>query len=49
VWQNDVDNAALRGQILLTPASNLTVRLIGDWSSFKGQCCTQVYVRVAPR
>lgn len=48
VWQNDVDNAALRGQILLTPASNLTLRLIGDWSSFKGQCCTQVYVRVAP-
>ncbi|MDE1914805.1 MAG: TonB-dependent receptor [Sphingomonadales bacterium] len=48
VWQNNIDNAALRGQILLTPASNLTVRLIGDWSSFKGQCCTQVYVRVAP-
>lgn len=47
-YQNSIDNAALRGQILLTPSPNLTVRLIGDWSSFKGECCTQVYVRVAP-
>ncbi|NOW48973.1 outer membrane receptor protein involved in Fe transport [Novosphingobium sp. SG751A] len=47
-WQNTIDNAALRGQILLTPASNLSIRLIGDWASFKGECCTQVYVRVAP-
>ncbi|MBB3955724.1 TonB-dependent receptor [Novosphingobium sediminicola] len=47
-WQNAIDNAALRGQILLTPASNLSIRLIGDWASFKGECCTQVYVRVAP-
>ncbi|WDF73642.1 TonB-dependent receptor [Novosphingobium sp. KACC 22771] len=47
-WQNSIDNTALRGQILLTPAANLSIRLIGDWSSFKGECCTQVYVRVAP-
>lgn len=47
-WQNNIDNAALRGQILLTPASNLSIRLIGDWSSFKAECCTQVFVRVAP-
>lgn len=47
-YQNSIDNAALRGQILITPAPNLSVRLIGDWSSFKGECCTQVYVGVAP-
>lgn len=47
-WQNSIDNAALRGQILLTPTGNLSIRLTGDWASFKGDCCTQVYVRVAP-
>jgi len=47
-YLNSIDNAALRGQILLTPAPNVTLRLIGDWSSFKGECCTQVYVRTAP-
>ncbi|WJS98163.1 TonB-dependent receptor [Novosphingobium humi] len=47
-WQNSIDNAALRGQILLTPTGNISIRLTGDWASFKGDCCTQVYVRVAP-
>lgn len=47
-WQNSIDNAALRGQILLTPTGNLSIRLTGDWASFKGDCCTQVYVQVAP-
>jgi iron complex outermembrane receptor protein len=28
--------------------SQPVVRLIGDWASFRGECCTQVYVRVAP-
>jgi iron complex outermembrane receptor protein len=30
------------------PGQQFSLRLIGDWESFKGQCCTQVYVRVAP-
>jgi iron complex outermembrane receptor protein len=46
--QNDVGNDALRGQLLLTPVEGVSVRLIGDWSRFKSECCTQVYVRVAP-
>ena len=46
--QNDVHNDALRGQLLLTPADNVSFRLIADWSNFKNECCTQVFVRVAP-
>lgn len=46
--QNDVDNEALRAQLLLTPRDGLSVRLIGDWSRFRSECCTQVHVRVAP-
>jgi iron complex outermembrane receptor protein len=47
-WQNDVHNDAIRGQLLFTPASNFSLRLTGDWSNFKNECCTQVFVRVAP-
>jgi iron complex outermembrane receptor protein len=47
-WQNDLHNDALRGQVLLTLATNFTLRLIGDWASFHSTCCTQVPVRVAP-
>lgn len=45
---NDLHNDAIRGQLLFTPASNFNLRVIGDWSNFKNECCTQVYVRVAP-
>ena len=47
-WQNNLHNDALRGQLLFTPTANFSVRLIGDWSNFKSECCTQVYVGVAP-
>ena len=47
-WQNNLHNDALRGQLLFTPAANFSLRLIGDWSNFHSECCTQVYVRVAP-
>jgi iron complex outermembrane receptor protein len=47
-YQNDVHNDAIRGQLLFTPADNVSLRLTGDWSNFKNECCTQVFVRVAP-
>ncbi|CAN5244324.1 TonB-dependent receptor [soil metagenome] len=47
-YQNDVHNDAIRGQLLFTPADNVSLRIVGDWSNFKNECCTQVFVRVAP-
>lgn len=47
-WLNDVHNDTLRGQLLFTPSADFSLRLIGDWTSFRNTCCTQVYVRVAP-
>ena len=44
--QNDMDNKALRGQLLFKPSENFSFRLIGDWSSFKGECCVPVYWKV---
>jgi len=46
--QNNLHNDAIRGQLLFTPAPNFSLRLIGDWSSFHNECCTQIFVRVAP-
>ena len=46
--QNDVHNDAVRGQLLFTPAENLSLRIIGDWSNFSNRCCTQLFLRVAP-
>ncbi len=46
--QNDIHNDAIRGQLLFQPSSDLSIRVIGDWSNFKNECCTQVHVRVAP-
>ena len=47
-WLHDVHNDALRGELLLAPAGNASIRLIADWADFTNTCCTQVYVRVAP-
>ena len=46
--QNNVHNDAVRGQLLFTPAPNVSLRLIGDWTNFRNNCCAQVFVRVAP-
>jgi iron complex outermembrane receptor protein len=46
--QNNVHNDAIRGQLLFQPSSDFSLRLIGDWSNFKNNCCAQVFVRVAP-
>ncbi len=47
-WLNDVHNDTVRGQLLFTPSADFSLRVIGDWTSFKNTCCTQVFVRVAP-
>ncbi|MEG3122385.1 TonB-dependent receptor [Sphingomonas sp. GB1N7] len=41
---HDYRNATIRGQVLLTPAPNLTVRLIGDWGKQDQNCCINVLV-----
>ena len=46
--QNAISNQAVRGQLLFTPSEDLKVRGIADWSNIDSDCCTQVYVRVAP-
>lgn len=46
--QNNLHNDAIRGQLLFTPSSDVTLRVIGDWANFRNECCTQVFVRVAP-
>ena len=43
---NDARNVAARGQLLFTPGDALRVRLIGDYSSFNNNCCTQVFFGV---
>ena len=45
---NDIDNAAYRGQLLIKASEHLRLRIIGDYASVDGECCTQVYVTVAP-
>lgn len=47
-YQNDIHNDAIRGQLLITPAPNLSFRVIADFAQFKNECCTQVFVRAAP-
>ncbi|MEH3124212.1 MAG: TonB-dependent receptor [Sphingomonas phyllosphaerae] len=41
---HDYDNATVRGQLLLTPAAGLTIRLIGDWGQQNQSCCINLPV-----
>ncbi|MEJ0039699.1 MAG: TonB-dependent receptor [Gammaproteobacteria bacterium] len=43
---NELDNFAVRGQLLFVPSENLKLRLIGDISDLDSACCTQGYLRV---
>jgi iron complex outermembrane recepter protein len=45
---NDLDNLAVRGQLLWTPSEALRIRLSGDYALSDGDCCTQVFVRHGP-
>ena len=44
--QNNLNNQAVRGQLLWKASDALSLRLTGDWANFKNECCTQVYLRV---
>jgi iron complex outermembrane receptor protein len=46
--QNTIGNQAVRGQLLYKPSETFQARLIADFANFESECCTQVYVRVAP-
>ncbi len=46
--ENMIGNQAVRGQLLFRPSEIFQVRLIADFANFQSECCTQVYVRVAP-
>ncbi len=43
---NDRDRYFLRGQILFEPTSDLSIRLIGDYTHHDESCCGAVYVDV---
>lgn len=43
---NELDNYAVRGQLLFAPTDNLRLRLIGDVSDLDSACCTQGFLRV---
>jgi iron complex outermembrane receptor protein len=43
---NELDNYAVRGQLLFVPSENLDLRLIGDVSDLNSTCCTQSFLRV---
>jgi len=44
--ENELNNYAVRGQLLFKPDDSLNVRLIGDVSNLDSDCCTQNYLRV---
>lgn len=44
--QNDLNNQAVRGQLLWNASDALTLRLSADWRNFDSECCTQTYLRV---
>ena len=43
---NELDNYALRGQLLFVPSENLKLRLIADVTDLDSSCCTQNFLRV---
>jgi iron complex outermembrane receptor protein len=43
---NELDNYAVRGQLLLVPNDRLDIRLIADVSDLDSACCTQSFLRV---
>jgi len=43
---NELDNYAVRGQLLWVPTDSVKVRLIGDVTDLDSACCTQGFLRV---
>ncbi|MDB5499054.1 MAG: TonB-dependent receptor [Phenylobacterium sp.] len=46
---NSIGRQGIRAQLLYTPSSKLTVRVIGDYSSEDDTCCVSVLKTVLPR
>ncbi|MEY4671907.1 MAG: hypothetical protein RLZZ415_1786 [Pseudomonadota bacterium] len=44
--QNNRNSYLLRGQLLFTPSSSISIRLIGDYAKQKQDCCAQVLVGI---
>jgi iron complex outermembrane recepter protein len=42
---NDMDNGAIRGQLLYQPTENFSMDISADYYTIDTNCCTQVYVR----
>ncbi|WP_284359169.1 TonB-dependent receptor [Candidatus Phycosocius spiralis] len=45
---NDLDNQAIRGQLLWVLEPSLKLRLVGDYNLSDADCCTQVYAGYGP-
>ena len=45
---NDINNWSVHGQLLYKPSANFSLRLSADYNVIDSNCCTQVYVGVAP-
>ncbi len=43
---NELDNYAVRGQLLVVPNDRLKIRMIYDVTDLDSACCTQTYLRV---
>ena len=43
---NELDNYALRGQLLWLPADSVKLRLVGELTDLDSACCTQGFLRV---
>jgi iron complex outermembrane receptor protein len=45
---NDLNNTAVRGQLLFKPSEKLSIRLVADWNRQETDCCVLVYAGLAP-
>ncbi len=46
--ENQIGNQAVRGQLLFKPNDRFQYKLSADFTNFESECCTQVYLAVAP-
>ncbi|MBU1513322.1 MAG: TonB-dependent receptor [Alphaproteobacteria bacterium] len=45
---NNLDNTAIRGQLLFKPSDKLQVRFVADWNRQETDCCVLVYAGYGP-
>ena len=46
--ENQIGNQAIRGQLLYKPNDQFQFKLSADFTRFQSECCTQVFLDVAP-